>query len=492
MRRFQPGVLCFALLFIGSFALAEIPAEEYSARRARLAEVIGPDGVALLLPHEAKHRNGDVNWPFRQDDSILYLTGIDQPGTALALLPGEETHREILFLLDRDPLAEVWDGRLFSQDEATALSGISEVVSASRFEGFAHVAFGGLPWGETDLYRYYRPPGLPSLLEAVRQGRATLWLDLESRGAAGELTPEQKLAHTVRQRFPEVQVRDLSPQVKALREIKSPAERKVLQRAVDITVEAVEAAGRRARTAEHEYQVEATIEHTFRDRGACCWGYPSIVAAGYNATTLHYNTNNEAIDRGDLLLMDVGAEVDGYTADITRTFPVDGTFSEPQREIYEAVLAAWSECLPKMRPGGRMAEVHNLAIEVLGRELLALGLITEATPAQVEMYYLHGLGHPIGLQVHDAFDRTRAFEADMVWTLEPGLYVRRADVEASAAFRELPETDQAKIRQALERYDGIGVRIEDDIWITEDGPELMSDGLARTVDEIEALLAGPS
>ncbi|MEM7049186.1 MAG: aminopeptidase P family protein [Acidobacteriota bacterium] len=484
-------LLTVVVILPASLGAASIPAEEYAERRARLAEVIGPHGIAVLLPEHAKHRNGDVDWPFRQDDSLLYLTGIDQHDTALALVPSEKQHSEVLFLLDRDPLTEVWNGRLLSREEATAVSGIAEVASADRLERFLDAAFDGLPWGETKTYRYYRPVGLPRIHSAARAGLATLWLDLEFRTTPqGEETPEQHLAAELRQRYPEIQIRDLSPHLQALRELKSPAERQLLQRAVDITVEALEASMRRAKTATHEYQVEATVEHGFRDRGACCWGYPSIVAGGFNATTLHYNSNNDPLDRDGLLLMDVGAEVEGYTADITRTFPVDGTFSAPQREIYQAVLAAFDECLATIRPGILYLDVHEKAIEVLGRELLALGLVTEASREQTEMYYLHGVGHPIGLQVHDAFDRSRKLEVGMVWTLEPGVYVRRADVEASATFQSLGESDQAKIRRALERYHGIGVRIEDDLWIGPEGAEVMSKALPRTVEAIEAFMAG--
>ncbi len=472
---------------------AGITADEYAARRHRLAEAIGPDALVVLVSPEPAPRNGDVEWPFRQDDNLYYLTGIRQADTALVLLPGESDHREVLFVSDRDPLAEAWTGPLLDRDEAKAISGGGEVVSIRRFEDFLAAALGGGSWGESDLYRYYRPPGMPAFLAAMRAGRATLWLDLTDRGgwgAHGEPpTPPLRLAERLRERYPELAVRDLSPLVVAQRMVKSPAELELIQRAVDVTAEAQQAGMRRTLTAEFEYQVLAAVEFVFRDRGACCWGFPSIVASGVNTTILHYPDAEAPIDRGGLMLLDIGADVEGYTADVTRTFPADGTFSPEQREIYEVVLTAWNECLPRLRAGAVYADVHRLAEEVIARELAKLGLVAAAEPEQARMYFIHGLGHPMGLAVHDVADRTQPLEAGTVWTLEPGVYVRRRDVEASETFKGLSEEDRGKVRAALDRYDGIGVRIEDDVLVTDGAPRVLSEGAPRTVEAIEGLLA---
>lgn len=465
-----------------------ISAEEYAARRARLMETAGPDALVLLFSPPPRHRNGDVNWPFRQEDNLYYLTGVDHPDVTLALLPGEEEHREILFAPDRDPRREIWDGRIPTHDELTAISGIEEVVSNTRLEAFLDAALTGGWWGETDLYRYYRPPGLRHFSQAVEEGRAVIWMLLADRPREAPLTPELRRAEDLRRRFPELDFRDATPVLEAMREVKSPAEIALLRRAIEITLEAVRSGIRRAQGADYEYEVQATIEFVFRNEGACCWGYRPIVAAGANATTLHYVTNDDPIPRDGLMLFDVGAEVDHYTADISRTFPVDGLFSPPQKEIYQAVLRAWDEGVPRMKPGGSLKEVHLHTLEVLGEELLELGLITENVQEQVELYFMHGVGHPIGMFVHDVFDRTRPFEPGMVVTIEPGLYVRRDDVEASEVFQKLGEEQQAAIRKALDRYEGIGVRIEDDVLITEGEPEVLSDGLPRTVEELEAFL----
>jgi Xaa-Pro aminopeptidase len=246
---------------------------------------------------------------------------------------------------------------------------------------------------------------------------------------------------------------------------------------------------RRALTAETENQIQATVEFTFRDLGACCWGFPSIVGAGEHTTILHYPAGEAPVPQGALVLLDVGAEVEGYTADITRTFPADGTFSPEQRAIYDAVYRTSRAILPKMRPGVAYSDLHLEATDLLAEELRALGLVSAADRKQAEMYFFHGLGHPLGLQVHDELDNTRKLEPGMVWTLEPGLYVRPADVEGSATFKALPEAEQATIRAALERYAGLGVRIEDDVLITDGAPRLLSADIPAEPGEIEAFMA---
>jgi Xaa-Pro aminopeptidase len=286
-----------------------------------------------------------------------------------------------------------------------------------------------------------------------------------------------------------VKIRDASPALLAMREIKSATELTLIQRAVDITVAAQKAAMARVLTATRESEVQATIEFTFRNLGACCWAFPSIVAAGRNATTLHYETNNDPIVRNGLLLTDIGAELEGYSADVTRTYPADGTFSTEQRAIYDVVFAAQTETLPLMRPGHRPIELHDRAQQVVGRELLKLGLVTTNTPEQSELYLFHGPGHQLGLQTHDVYDRLRAFEPNMIFTNEPGVYVRKNDVIASDVFQKLAASEQQSVRAALDRYDGIGVRIEDDVLITTGDPKIMSVGAPRAARDIEALMA---
>lgn len=470
-----------------------VPAAEHAARRAAVAAALGPDALLVLVAPPPARRNGGVSWPFRQDDDLYWLTGVAVPDSALALVTGAggEVVRTVLFAPEADPLAELWTGPVPTAEELTAASGIEEVAAADELRPFLAAALSGRPWGESDLYRYYRPPALPGFSRAVAAGRATVWLALGSRGfGADGASPALDLARELRDGWPEAAIANATPLLVARREIKSPAEVAILERAIAITEEGIRAGMRRALDAERENQVQAAVEHAFRDLGACCWGFPSIAAAGANTTILHYEAGEAPIGRGDLVLLDVGADVRGYTADVTRTFPASGTFSAEQRAIYQAVLDVWEAALPRLVAGTLYADVHRFAVERMGEELLALGLIAENVPEQVTLYFPHGLGHPLGLQVHDVFDRTRVLEPGMVWSLEPGLYVRPNDVEASDAFAALPADRQAAIRAALDRYAGLGVRIEDDVLITDGAPRVLSDGAPRTIEAIEEWMAG--
>jgi len=474
------------LVFAPGFAAAS-PAD-YVARRAELARRIGPDAMLILMSPPPARRNGDVDWPFRQEDSLLYLTGQNEPETTLVLMPGEAVHKEILFTRDSDPLQEAWTGRIPTRDEVSAGSGIKETVSAARFRGFLQAAMEGRSWGDSKAYRTFGPTALVAWRDRVRSGKAEVWMIMESRSLGGEPSAELKMVEELRRSYPELQFRDAWPMLTAMRMVKSTAEVATVQRAIDVTVAAQKAAMQRVRTAGHEYEVQATIEYTFRNLGACCWAFPSIVASGRNTTTLHYETNNDPITPGGLVLTDIGAEVDGYSADVTRTYPQDGSFSPEQKAIYEAVLRAQTETIALMKPGVYLGEVHEAAIKVLGEDLLKLGLVSRNEREQVTMYFIHGLGHYLGLRTHDVADRGRKLEAGMMVTNEPGIYVRPADIRANAAYLKLPAAERAAIDAAVAKYADIGVRIEDDILITSGAPKNLSAAAPRTVAEIEAFM----
>lgn len=498
-----------AVMTLAATAATAVPPTELAQRRSSLLESLAQEpttgegalgrsadgrqrsGEALivLFSPAAAPRSGDTDWPFRQEDNLYYLTGIDEPQVTLVLMPGEEGASEMLFARPPDPRTEAWNGRMPSFDELASSSGVERLETADSFESFLDAALGNHAWGESELYRYYRPPSFPRFSNAVREGRVTVWLLLGDRPAGSLPSRELRFANELRERYPEITVRDLTPRIEALREIKSAAEVELIERAIEITVEAHKAAMVRAQSATHEYQVEAIIEFTFRDLGGCCPAFPSIVAGGANGTMLHYNTNDDRLSRDDLILIDIGAEYGHYSADVTRTTPLGGAFSPPQREIYEVVLEAWNRGLALMRPGSSLREVHELSSEVIGEGLLELGLISANTPEQVKLYFFHGVGHPLGLWTHDVFDRTRSFEAGMMVTLEPGVYVRPDDVTASDTYAALAADEQAGITQALERYAGIGVRIEDAVLITTGEPRVLSAGAPRTIEEIESFLA---
>ena len=486
LSRLVARLTALALLF----PLVAFPAaSDYAARRAELARRIGPDGMLVLVSPPAAQRNGDVDWPFRQEDSLLYLTGQNEPETSLVLVPGEAEHKEILFTRDSDPATETWTGRIPTQKEVSERSGVQEVVSSSRFDAFIQAAMEGRGWGNSARQR---TDGLPAWRDRVRNGKAMVWLIMERRGFRGQSdSVEQKLIADLRRSYPELQFRDAWPLLTSMRMTKDATELARIQRAIDITAEAQKAAMKRVQTARHEYEVQATIEYTFRNLGACCWAFPTVAAAGRNTTTLHYQTNNDPIPPGSLLLADIGAEVDGYSADITRTFPQDGSFSPEQRAVYEAVLRTQASTMAMMKPGAMMSDLQDAAVTLLGEELLKLGLVTKNDRRQVGLYYLHGLGHALGLRTHDVVERGRKLEPGMIFTNEPGLYIRPDSVRASPVYQALTATERAGIDAALAKYADIGVRIEDDILITASGPKNLSAAAPRTVEDIEAFMRSP-
>ena len=283
-------------------------------------------------------------------------------------------------------------------------------------------------------------------------------------------------------------VENSQPIFAELRQIKSPYEIKLLQHAIDITTEAHMRSWATAGDASMEYEVQAEVEYTFRRRNADYWGYPSIVGCGPNATTLHYEESQGPVTKGSLLLMDVGAEYDHYTADVTRTFPVNGKFTKEQAEIYQIVFDAQEAVAAAIKPGVTMSSLSDIADRVIIDGLFKLGLITDKDSSQYSMWYMHGLGHWLGMNVHDVGRNGVPLKAGMVFTNEPGIYIR-AD-----ALDYLPDTPAnreflAKVRPAFNKYKNIGVRIEDDMLVTPTGVQWMTKELPRTITDIEAFMA---
>lgn len=472
-----------AVIVLALVATAAQAQNEFAARRARLAKELGPNAMLVVFSARPATRNGDVAYPFRQSDDLLYLTGIAQEETTLVMVPGEAGFAEVIFTRERNPQAELYTGKVLSNDEVSKISGIKMVFGTARFRPLVNTALGGGAWPSPDAVERIPGRAMPRFYEAVGNGRAEVWLSLASRNTQGE---ELTFVDDLRKRYPDIAFRDAHPRIRAMREVKSAAELASIQRAVDITVAAQKAAMKRVLTATNEAQVDAVVGFTFRDLGAPHWGFPSIVASGRNSTTLHYEENDAPVQRDGLFLTDIGAEIDGYSCDVTRTYPADGKFSPEQRAVHDAVYAAQTAAIAAMKPGALLGDADNAAIAVLGRELVKIGLTTKDDPKQVFMYFRHTIGHHIGLDVHDVWDRDRRAEPGMTFAIEPGVYVRKDDVLAMPAFKNLPKEDQDKIRAALERYDGIGVRIEDDILVTEGAPKLLSAAAPRSAAEIEA------
>src|SRR6266849_40755 len=461
-------------------AAASIPSSEYQARRARLAKEIGPDAMLVVFSGKPKARDMDIEYPFRQGDTMLYLTGMDQPDATLVMLPGETELREVLFVRDSNPRQEMWTGHIVTHDEVTAGSGISKVESAARFRPFINAALGGGVWDPL-----FYPRAMPSFYNTVRTGNAEIWLLIGTE----EQNAQQAFVDELRNTHPDVHFRNATPILIGMREIKSAAEIALMQRAIDISLAGQKAGMKRAKTATNERDVQSAIESTFREMGASALAYPSIVASGANATTLHYQEDDAPIDRNGLLLADVGAEVEGYAADTTRTYPASGKFSPDQRAIYDAVYAVQEATLAAMRPGTLWVDVDRKTVDAMGKELVKLGLVSKNDPKQVRMYLPYLVGHHIGLAVHDVWDRGRPLEPGMILTDEPGIYVRRADVLKNPTYLDLTKDEQASISKALDRYNGIGVRIEDEILITSDGSRLLSSAAPRTSADVERFMA---
>ena len=283
-------------------------------------------------------------------------------------------------------------------------------------------------------------------------------------------------------------IKNVAPIFADLRLRKSPLEIKLMQHAIDITTEAHERSWAAAGEAKWEYEVDAEVAYTFKLRNADHWGYPSIVGCGPNATTLHYIESQGQVKQGELMLMDVGAEYEHYTADVTRTFPVNGKFSPAQAEIYQIVYDAQEAGAKAARPGAVVSDVNRAATEVIKDGLLKLGLITDRNSNQYRTWFMHGTSHWLGMNVHDVGNFGAKLEPGMIFTNEPGIYVRP---DALDNLKKTPENEKfiAAVRPAFEKYKSIGVRIEDDMLITPDGVKWMTEALPRKIADIEAFIA---
>jgi Xaa-Pro aminopeptidase len=483
---------------------------ELAARRAKVAAEVGPNGVAVLFSAEPRLYTNDVDYEFRQENNLFYLTHLNQRNATLVIAPGASGPREILFLPRRNPARETWDGYMYSPEDAQKLSGVTEIWDAAEFDSFVKAVQGRQPYSPKPEAVLLSKGGqqasgelLKGLYDAAGRKQATIHLLVPASeaekgefGESPEWRQEQKFARQWSKDANGYTIKSLFPVFTALRLRKSPSEIRILQHAIDITTEALGRAMAVAPQAKMEYEVEAEVDYTFRRRNADNWGYPSIVGCGPNGTTLHYNASQGPVKAGDLLLMDVGAEYMHYTADVTRTFPVSGKFTKEQAEIYNVVLEAQEAVLRATKPGASLAVVHAAATEVIKDGLLRLGLITDRDGTvevggqkipQHRLYFMHGTSHWLGMNVHDVGGRAN-FEPGAVFTNEPGIYVR---LDALDHLSKTPENEKfvASTRAAFEKYKGIGVRIEDDILVTAEGYRNLSSALPRTIPDIEAFMA---
>jgi Xaa-Pro aminopeptidase len=484
MHRIAGRISAVLLVYLGvaTVAMAGPLQNDLEARRARALEQLGTETLAIFWSAPTRVYSLDVDYEYRQDSNLLYLTGLGQEDTILVLMPGNKTKREILFVRETDARREHWNGHSLTPAEASEQTGIQTVLTANDFEPFVAAALAGQPGPllSADEGRTF--------FDALHAGRAALALLLEpQRTLSDPPGAARQFAARMRDRFFGFDVKDATPVLAALRQIKTPYEQTVLRRSVAISSDAHRAGMREAAPGKWEYEVEAAIEAVYLKNGAMSWGYPSIVGSGPNATILHYEKSSRQMQDGDLLLVDAAANYQGLTGDITRTYPVNGRFTKAQRDIYEIVLAAQNAGIAAAKAGNRAADVQNACDEVLRAGLVKLGLVTDSTGTQFKIWATHGVSHWIGMDVHDVGPRTALLAAGMAFTIEPGIYIRQA------ALDNLPRTPEnltfiEKVQPLVEKYRNIGVRVEDSFLLTDSGLENLSAAVPRTIDEIERFL----
>jgi len=442
--------------------------KQYSTRRARLCAQMAPGAVAILPTAPEVMRNSDSDYPYRHDSYFYYLTGFTEPDSVLVLVAGQagqhhQADQAILFCRPKNVEREVWDGVRHGPDGARAAFGFD-------------CAF---PIEELDREMARLLANAPAVYYALGHSAAldvqmATWLQAVRRQARSGVSAPA-VAH------------DLLALLDEMRLFKDDAEQSLIERAGAVSAAAHLRAMRASRPGMFEYEIEAELLHEFRRNGAQYPAYTPIVAAGANACILHYNANNAQSRDGDLVLIDAGCELDSYAADITRTYPVNGRFSRPQRLLYELVLAAQSAALAAVQPGRRYSDIHDSAVAVLAQGMLDLGLLDKAVWGNADnaiaerahqQFYMHGTGHWLGLDVHDV-GAYRDLQAEgtpsrrllpgMVLTVEPGIYVRPA--------AGVPE-----------QFWNIGIRIEDDVLVTPAGYSLLSQGAPRLAADIEAVM----
>jgi Xaa-Pro aminopeptidase len=477
---------------------------ELRARRAEVMKRMGDRGVMVLFGAEPRVYTNDVDYHYRQENNLYYLTGVKQEDATLVLIPGAKRTREILFMPPRDPRNETWHGHMMSADEARARSGVQEVWDSDLLNGFlaflapraeqAIAKRGSVSKLNEQLAGQWQNE-FQTLIEAVKSDQGEIYLLAPPTNRdLREYRQEYEFAEAIKAASAGLKFKSAFPIFAELRQVKSPWEQKLMQHAVDISAEAFHRVFAVAAPAMREYEIQAEYEYTFRRRGADNWGYPCIVGAGANATTLHYITNQDRLDDGDLLLTDCAAEYDHYSADITRTIPVNGKFTKEQADIYNVVFEAQTEAIKLVRPGNFLSgsdpknTVNGRSTEVIKEGLLRLGLITSKENDEYRTWFMHGTGHWLGMNVHDVGAQGKALAPGMILTVEPGIYIR------PDALDVLPKTPQNErfikaVRPAFEKYKGVGVRIEDDILVTSGEPVNMSGAIPRKLEDVEATMA---
>lgn len=433
-----------------------IKQNEFAKRRTDLMDIAGEGSVIIVRAAPHKIRNNDAHYPYRQDSDFLYLSGFSEPDAMMVLLPEEKGGRCIMFCRERDRLREMWDGIMVGTKGVVEQYGFDEALPISEMEK-------RLPRLLHDRERVYYDLGKDTGFDHLLIG----WMnEFRAKTRKKFLAPDEIIA--------------LDHNLHEMRLFKSRTEITVMRKSARVAAAAHQRAMQRCKPGMNEAEIHAEFLHTFASN-QCEASYIPIVAGGTNACVLHYNSNRDPLSDGDLLLIDAGAEYDGYASDITRTFPVNGKFSAAQRDLYDVVLAAQLKAIEEVRSGVPWDHVHETAVQVATEGMIGLGILKGSLDEALEEehfkdYYVHNTGHWLGLDVHDVGEyeidgHSRVLEPGMVLTVEPGIYI--------------PESATA----VAETWRGMGIRIEDNVAVTKDAADVLTSDICKTIDDVEALMA---
>ncbi|MBR7022090.1 MAG: aminopeptidase P N-terminal domain-containing protein [Bacteroidales bacterium] len=424
-----------------------IPNRLFIRNRANFAAQLPPKSVAVFTANEPMPRNGDEFYPFRQQSDFFYLTGINEENTYLLIAPDYpiEDLREILFIEPYDEVKATWQGEMLDNAQAAELSGVKTIKGSNAFWQFLNdIALSG--YADTIFLNSYEYPKYECAVETI----------------------QKRFVKQVKERYPMHNYGRTAPILNALRMIKSEDEIAITRQACDITAKAFRRCLETVKPGMNEYEVQAEIEYIFKKNNASGHAYAPIIAAGKNACCLHYCKNQSLLNDGDLILFDIGCELRNYSSDLSRTIPINGKFTERQRDCYNAVLRVMKEITKLYRPGGTINEINETTYKLMEQEMIKLGLFTaedvkNQNPDKplYKKYLMHGMSHHIGLDVHDSIDKFKPFAPGMILTCEPGLYIRE---------------------------EGIGIRIENDLLITDGEPINLFEELPTEIEEIEAAM----
>ncbi|HET7628692.1 MAG TPA: aminopeptidase P family protein [Bacillales bacterium] len=411
-------------------------ADFFANNRKKLSGALKEGSLTILFAGSAPHRSADETYRFVPNRNFYYMTGIDRENIIFALKKSEGKIEEMLFIEENDPVMERWVGRKLSEEEAKAASGISKIRKVQEFPAFVHSAL-------------------------QNEKIETVYLNLELMNWGAGPSKAHEFARELQVKYPQAKVENVYADITQLRVVKEPEEVDKIRRAIAITKDGIENVWKHAKPGMKENELEAYFNFTLQTQGVKETAFPTIAASGKNATILHYVNNDDETKDGDLVLLDLGATYDYYSADLTRTFPINGKFSERQKAVYNVVLQALKETTELVKPGLNFAELNKHTKKVLAEGCRNLGLIEK--DEEIDRYYYHGVSHSLGLDTHDV-GRYRDMDLvpGMVLTIEPGLYIAE---------------------------ENIGIRLEDDVLVTVDGHENLSAAMIRTVEDIESFLA---